>query len=145
MARTQEAAGGGGSLKGQGPGFSKKKKIDNELVSRFWMNPEPAPGAAPTSPMHRKSNHRHRRSRPRRPGAERRAGAGKRGQKSRRRGGRRKESGGLLTHVYEIMKLFPDESDQALAELVGRMRADARAGAVVVKGRRAGVVRRKRG
>jgi len=51
---------------------------------------------------------------------------------------RRQKSDDLLTHVCEIMKLFPDEGDRALAELVGRIRVDGQAGAAVGKSRRAG-------
>ncbi|MDD2762392.1 MAG: hypothetical protein PHE83_00295 [Opitutaceae bacterium] len=50
----------------------------------------------------------------------------------------------LLAHVCEIMGLFPSESDQALAELVGRMNAEKRTGAATGKSRRAGLPKGKR-
>ncbi|MFA5056966.1 MAG: hypothetical protein WC485_02540 [Opitutaceae bacterium] len=45
----------------------------------------------------------------------------------------------LLEHICEIMGLFPSESDQALAELVGRMNAEKQTGAATGKSRRAGL------
>jgi hypothetical protein len=44
----------------------------------------------------------------------------------------------LFAHVCEVMGLFPNEANQALAELVGRMKAERLTGAAGKKGRRAG-------
>jgi len=90
--------------------------------------------------MHHKSS-QSTRKRPveRRAEDARAAGAGPATGARRRR--RRRAAPDLLTHLCEIMKLFPDEGDRALAELVGRMRVDGRAGAAVEESRRAGLRR----
>ena len=59
-----------------------------------------------------------------------------------RRPRRRRNAGGnsvdLFAHICEVMGLFPNEANQALAELVGRMKTERLAGAAVKRGRRAG-------
>jgi hypothetical protein len=59
------------------------------------------------------------------------------------RSARRRRNGGgdsvdLFAHVCEVMGLFPNEANQALAELVGRLKAERLSGAAVKKSRRAG-------
>jgi len=44
----------------------------------------------------------------------------------------------LFAHVCEVMGLFPKEGNEALAEMVGRMKAGRLSGAAVNDGRRAG-------
>ena len=44
----------------------------------------------------------------------------------------------LFAHVCEVMGLFPTEGNEALAELVGRMKAGRLSGAAVKGDRRAG-------
>jgi len=56
----------------------------------------------------------------------------------RRRKGAGEDAVDLFAHVCEVMGLFPKEGNEALAELVGRMKAERLAGAAVKQGRRAG-------
>jgi hypothetical protein len=63
----------------------------------------------------------------------------------RRRKGARDAAVDLFAHVCEVMGLFPKEGNEALAELVGRMKVGRLSGAAVKQGRRAGSSRNGQG